>query len=52
MLNLVILKWCHFEYKTQYEKRPLLFRFQISIFEIFLKRMYEGSFKDLQINSN
>ena len=34
------------------KKRPLLFRSEISIFDICFKRMYEESFEDLQINSN
>ena len=52
MSNLVILKRRPFEYKVKFEKRPLLFRSEIGIFDIFLKRMYEESFEDLQINSN
>ena len=51
MSNFVILKWWTFEYKTKFEKRSLLF-----ISETFLrysfKRLYEGSFENLQINSN
>ena len=52
MLKLVIIKWQPFEYKTKVEKRPLLFRSEISIFDIFFKRLHEESFHDLQINSN
>ena len=52
MSNLVILKWRPFEYKKKLEKRPLLFRSEIGIFEISFKRLSEESFEDLQINSN
>ena len=52
MSNLVILKWRPFEYKSKFENRPLLFRSEIDIFEIFLKRLYKESFEDLEINSN
>ena len=52
MSNLVILTWQPFEYKPKLEKRPLLlFRSEIGIFDIFIKRLYEESFEDLQINS-
>ena len=40
--NFVILKWQPFESKA---------KFEISIFHIFFKRLYEESFKNLQINS-
>ena len=33
-------------------KKPLLFRSEIGIFDIFFKKLYEESFEDLQINSN
>ena len=52
MSNLVILTWRPFEYKPKLEKRPLLFRSEIGIFDIYFKRLYEESFEDLQINSN
>ena len=52
MSNLVILKWRPFEYNPKFENRPLLFRSEIDIFEIFLKRLYKESLEDLQINSN
>ena len=52
MSNLVILKWWHFEYKTKFEKKRLLFRSKIVIFDIFFKRLCEESFGDLEINSN
>ena len=37
---------------SQNLKRPLLFRSQIVIFDIFFKTLYEGSFEDLEFNSN
>ena len=52
MSNLVILKWWPFEYKLKFEKKPLLFRSDVDIFDIFFKRLYEESFEDLQIRSN
>ena len=39
-------------YKRKFEKRPLLFRSEIGIFDIFFKRLHEVSFEDLQLNSN
>ena len=39
MSNLVILKWRPFEYKENLKKVPLSFRFEIGIFDIFLKRL-------------
>ena len=51
MSNLVILKWWPFEYKAKFEKSPLLFRPEISIFDIFFKRLYKDSFEELEINS-
>ena len=50
--NFVVLEWRPFEYKPRFEKKPLLIRSKISIFDIFFKRQYEQSFEDLQINSN
>ena len=47
MPNLVILKWRLFEYKAKFEKKPLLLRSEIGIFEIFFKRLHEKSFEDL-----
>ena len=52
MSKLVILNWQPFEYKAKFEKRPLLFKSGEGIFDIFLKRLYEESFEDLQVNSN
>ena len=52
MSNLVILKWRSFEYKANNAKKPLLPRFEIRIFDLFLKRLYEESLEDLQISSN
>ena len=52
MSTFVILKWRSFEYKTKFEKRPLLFRSEIDIFDIFFSRLYKESFEDLQISSN
>ena len=52
MSNLVILNWLPFEYKAKFEKKSLLFRSEIDIFDIYFKRLYEKSFDDLQINSN
>ena len=52
MLHLVVLKWRPFEYKAKFEKRPLLFRSEVGIFDIFFKRVYEEIFEDLQIKSN
>ena len=52
MSNLAILKWWNFEYKAKFEKRPLLFRSKIGIFDIFFKRMYEENFEDSETNSN
>ena len=52
MSNLVILNWRPLEYKANTEKRPLLFRSEIGVFDIFFKRLYQESFDDLQINSN
>ena len=48
MSNFVILKWQPFEYKVKFEKRLLLFRSEIGIFDIFFKRLYEKRFEDLQ----
>ena len=48
----------HFKmYITEYQnvkpvKRPPSFRFEIGIFDIFLERLYEKSFEDLEVNSN
>ena len=39
MSNLVILNWQPFEYKAKFEKRPLSFRSEIGIFDIFFKRV-------------
>ena len=52
MSNHVILKWRAFEFKVKFEKRPLLFRSEIGIFDIFCNSLYEESFEDLQINGN
>ena len=53
MSNLVILKWQHFEYNVKFEKKwCLLFRSEIVIFDMFLKRLCEESFEDLKISSN
>ena len=52
MSNLVILKSLLLEYKAKFEKKASLFRFEIGVLGIFLKRLRERSFEDLQINSN
>ena len=52
MSNFVMLKWRPFEYKTKSQKKHLLFRSKIRIFDIFFKGLCEGSFEDLQINDN
>ena len=44
MPNRVILV---FQYKAKFEKKPILFRSEIDIFDLFFK-----SFEDLQISSN
>ena len=41
----MILKWGLFEYNARFEKRFLLCRFEIGIFDIFFKRLYEDSLK-------
>ena len=42
-----------FEYKAKFEKKtPFLLRFEIAIFDIFFKRLYQESFEDLQIISD
>ena len=48
----MILKWQPLESKAKFGKRPVLFTFEISIFDIFFKRLYEESFEDLQVHSN
>ena len=50
MSKLVILKWKNI--RENLKKRPLLFRSEIGIFDIFFKRLHEVSFEDLQLNSN
>ena len=50
--NIVILKWRPFKYMAKFEKRRYLFRSEISIFDIFLKRMCKERFENLQINRN
>ena len=50
--NFVILQWRPFKHKAKFENRPLLFRSEIGIFDIFFKRLNKESFEDLQINSN
>ena len=46
MSNRVILKWGPFEYKTKFEKKSLLFRSEVGIFEIFFKTLHEESKKE------
>ena len=48
----VILKWQSKEYNSKFAKRPLLFRSEISTFDIFFERLHEEIFEDLQIISN
>ena len=50
--NLVILKWRPFEYRAKLEKRPLLFRSEIGILDIFFKRLCEEICEDSQDHSN
>ena len=51
MSNLAVLKWRPFEYRAKLEKRPLLFRSEKGIFDMFFKRLCEKICEDLQINS-
>ena len=37
---------------AKFEKRRYLFRSEIVIFDMFLKRMYKERFENLQINRN
>ena len=41
-----------FEYEAKFENSSLLFRSEISIFDIFFKIIFKESFEDLQIRSN
>ena len=50
MSKLVILKSKNI--RENLKKRPLLFRSEIGIFDMFFKRLHEVSFEDLQLNSN
>ena len=52
MSNFVILEWWPFEYKTKFEKKSVLFRSAIDIFDIFFRRLYTEYLEDLRINSN
>ena len=45
MSKLVTLKWQPFKYKAKTEKRPLLFRSKIGVFEIFVKKLYKKVFQ-------
>ena len=47
MSNHVARKWRPFDYKAKFEKRPLLVRSKITIFDVF-KRLCKESFENLQ----
>ena len=52
MSKLLTLTWRHVEYKAKLEKKTLLFKSKIGIFDTIFKKLGEKAFEDLEINSN